>query len=113
MKPGQLKHRIEIQHYVSVENELHQEIKDWQTFKKAWAKIECVGNGREQIKQDKEELSLDYEITIRYTPGITSKMRVFYKDKVFNINHVVNYQEANIELHLFCTLQEEGVYKNE
>jgi SPP1 family predicted phage head-tail adaptor len=113
MNPGELKHKIEIQYYVAAENEIYEQVKQWQTYKKVWAKIHCVGNGREQIKAGKQELSLDYEIIIRYTPGINTSMRIIYKDKVYNIDHVVNYKELNVELHLFCTLQEEGALLNE
>jgi len=109
MNAGELRHRIEIQYYVDTENDLLEEVKQWQLYKKAWASIKCVGNGREQIK-DKEQLSLSYEITLRYITGITTKMRVRNKDKYFNINHAVNYNEQNKELHLFCTEVSEGVY---
>ncbi|MEG0775492.1 phage head closure protein [Clostridium sp.] len=109
MNAGELRQRIEVQHYVDIENELLEEVKDWKVYKNVWASIKCVGHGREQIK-NKEQSSLNYEITIRYIPGITTKMRVKHKEKYFNINHVVNYNELNKELHLFCTEVVEGVY---
>lgn len=109
MNPGQLKHRIIIEQFSEIENTLLEKTKQWIPFKKVWAQIKCVGNAREQIKS-KEQLKLNYEIIIRYTAGVTTAMRVRYKDKTFNINHVVNYNELNRELHLFCTEVEEGVY---
>lgn len=109
MKPGELRNRIEIQYSEIIENEILEKEKTWLPFKKAWAKIKCVGNGRKQIEH-KEVLSLKYEITIRYTKGITTDMRVVYGDRKYNIDHVVNYNELNKELHLLCTVQEEGVY---
>jgi SPP1 family predicted phage head-tail adaptor len=105
--------RIEIQQYTIVENEIHEEVKQWKTIRRPWAKIHCIGNGREQIVAGKQDLNLKYEITLRYTPGIDTKMRVVYRDKIYNIDHVVNYKELNVELHLFCTLQEEGASVNE
>lgn len=110
MSIGNLRHRIEIQHYINTENEIGEDVKLWQTYAKVWSKIDCVGNGRQQLLQEKEVLSLNYEIVIRYRKDIDTKMRVKFGEKIFNINHVVNYKELNKELHLFCILQEEGVY---
>jgi SPP1 family predicted phage head-tail adaptor len=113
MNPGELRHRIEIEKSVLVDNPNNEQEKQWTFFKKIWAKIDCVGNGRKQIQAGKESTSLNYEITIRFTKDIDNSMRIKYGSKIFNIDHVVNYKELNRELHLFCTFQEEGVYKNE
>lgn len=110
MNPGTLKHRIEIQDYDDGENEAKEQIKIWKLYKKLWASIRVIGNGRDEVKAGKDQFRLTYEIVTRYTPEITSGMRVVYKEKKFNINHVINYKELNIETHLICTVIEEGVY---
>jgi len=109
MKIGELINRIDIQNYVRTENEVGEEVKQWQSYKKLWSKF-YNSSVKDQLKAGKDAASIVYEIVIRYRKDINTTMRVVYKEKNYNIDHVVNYKEQNIETHLFCTLIEEGVY---
>lgn len=106
----EMRTRIEILKYTRELNEAGEEVKKWSLFCKPWAKIERIGNGREITKANKQQLTMVYEIVIRYRKDIDTNMCVKYRDKLYNINHIVNYKELNKELHLLCTLIEEGVY---
>ncbi|SHH14607.1 phage head closure protein [Desulfosporosinus lacus] len=109
MNIGELRNRIEIQNYIRTPNEVGEEVKQWQTYIKLWAKFE-TSLVKEQVQAGKNSESVVHEIVIRYRNDLDSTMRVVYKGNNYNINHVVNDQEQNIETHLFCTLIEEGVY---
>lgn len=109
MNPGELINRIDIQNYVRTENEVGEEVKQWQSYKKLWSKF-FNSSVKGQLKAGKDAASIVYEIVIRYRKDIDTTMRVVYKEKNYNIDHAVNDKEQNIETHLFCTLIEEGVY---
>lgn len=109
MNIGELRNRIEIQRYVRTENEVGEEVKQWQSYVKLWAKFE-TSLVKEQVQAGKNSESIVNKIVIRYRHDLDTSMRVVYKGKNYNINHVVNDKEQNIETHLFCILIEEGVY---
>ncbi|KJR48406.1 hypothetical protein UF75_1204 [Desulfosporosinus sp. I2] len=110
MNIGELRNRLEIQHYVRLENEVGEEVKLWQLYVKLWAKFETSRVKEQKLEAGKATGSVVHKIVIRYRNDLDSTMRVVYKGKNYNINHVVNDKEQNIETHLFCTLREEGVY---
>ena len=115
MNPGELNNRIEIQKYIrdgDNVNEVGEEVKTWQLYKKLWAKF-YNSSVKDQLKAEKSAASIVYEIVIWYRNDIDTTMRVVCKGKTYSIDHVVNYKEQNIETHLFCTLIEEGVYNEQ
>ncbi|HZK53575.1 MAG TPA: phage head closure protein [Desulfosporosinus sp.] len=101
--------RIEIQNYIRAENEVGEAVKQWQSYVKLWSTF-YNSSVKDQLKAGKDSASIVYEIVIRYRNDIDTKMRVVYKGKNYNIDHVVDWKEQHIETHLFCTLIEEGVY---
>jgi len=109
MRIGELINRIDIQSYTRTENEVGEEVKQWQLYVPLWSKF-FNSSVKDQLKAGKDAPSIVYEIVIRYRNDIDTTMRVVYKGKNYNIDHVVNWKEQNIETHLFCTLIEEGVY---
>ncbi|KLU66753.1 phage head-tail joining protein [Desulfosporosinus acididurans] len=111
IKAGELRHKIEVQKYVRVKNEVGEETKEWQLYKKIWAKF-ANANIRGQLEQaaEKKTAKIFYKIVIRFRSDIDTTMRVVYGGKTYNIDHVDNDKELNIETHLYCTLIEEGVY---
>lgn len=109
--PGELRNLIEIDHYIMAENEVGEEIKQWQLYAKVWAKFFNASVGKQlETKAEKKTATIFYEIVIRYRDDIDTTMRVSYRGKFYNIDHVTNKDERNIETHLFCTLIEEGPY---
>lgn len=109
MNPGELRNRIEIQNYIGVENEVGEETKQWQTYVKVWAKFKDPSIKRElSTAADKKVSSVSHKIVIRYRNDIDTTMRVAYKGKSYNIDHVVNDKEQNVESHIYCTFIEEG-----
>ena len=108
MNIGELRNRIEIQTYVRVENEVGEQVKLWRPYVKLWAAF-ARNVVKDQSKAGKVTESVVHEIVIRYRQDLNTTMRVVYKDKNYNIDHVVNHKEKNVETHLFCTSIEEGV----
>lgn len=61
---------------------------------KAWASIEPL-SADERFRMNKLESEITHRITIRYRSDITRSNRLRYKDREFQIDSVVNWQERD------------------
>lgn len=111
--PGELRNKIEIQRYVMTTNEVGEKVKQWQPYAKVWSKFLNANVGKQLATvAEKKTATIFYEIVIRYRDDIDTTMRISYRGKFYNIDHIPPVQPGrrNVETHLFCTLIEEGVY---
>ncbi|RFB28249.1 phage head closure protein [Brevibacillus sp. VP] len=92
MNPGELRHRIVIE--VRKDNK-------YVEFIKAWSKIRPL-NAEEKINRPDIEQSVSHVIEIRYRKGITSIMRVRFRDRCFGIESVLDPDERKKSLNLMC-----------
>ncbi len=67
-----------------------------------WASIRPV-SASEIIKSRREEMIISHRIKIRYRSGITSAMKIIYGSREFDINSVINIDEANREIEILAT----------
>lgn len=82
---GNLRNRITIQQFVSVEDELGQEVDgEWHDYKKIWADVKTM-QGREYLAAAANQAENTSRFIIRYTPGITNEMRLIYDGRVYDI----------------------------
>jgi SPP1 family predicted phage head-tail adaptor len=101
VRPGDLRHRITFQQYD--ENATNEngfpldESQRWQDVKTVWAMIKTDSNMRyrEFYEAAAEHSEKIIRFIVRYTKGITPKMRILYKGRIFNIIAVVNDDELN------------------
>ena len=91
MRVGKMRYRIEIQSYLTVQDGEGFETKQWETIYTVWADITPV-SASEYFASNREEISVTNKIYIRYLPGITSKMRIKYGDRMFNLESVLAEQ---------------------
>lgn len=104
MKSGQLSKRIHIQAPTETEGEYGGVEEVWATKYQRWANVRPVG-GREPYINDHRLPELDLVVILRYdskTKTITPKNRVLYSGRILEIESVVNVQEENKEIRLFC-----------
>lgn len=101
LKIGDLRHRITFQVPSTTENEIGEEIPVYNDFKTVWASIEPL-SGKEYLEANKESNEITHRIRIRYTQGITNDMRIVYKNRVFDIQSIINVNERNKELQIMC-----------
>ena len=71
----------------------------WATFKIRWARVEPIG-GAEGFTGDRERAARRVTFELRYTSGVTPKMRVSWDSRIFDILSVSNIDERNRELQL-------------
>ena len=98
MKAAKLRHKVEIQKYVTTKDTFGEEIKTYEHFKYAYAEIRSL-LGRENFAEKQLNSTQTHKIKIRYLAGIDSTMRILHNNRVFElIGFPVNYEERNIFL---------------
>lgn len=108
---GRLKKRIIIHGYMEVDNPLGG--KKVALVKKAevWAELKPV-RGTEFLEYYRDSNALQYKITIRYRDGITEKDVLVYGKRQFEINSIININEDNVALEIYCTERKDKVILN-
>lgn len=94
MNPGQFRHRINIQEPVITRDSLGQEEITWEDVKMLWCMIKTV-QGREYIAAAATQTEKTTRFVVRYTTGIDESMRIVHKEKVYEIESVINDDEMN------------------
>lgn len=103
MKSGKLIHKIEIQEAIDVRDEFGSVSgQTWNLFCYAWASIEPL-SGREYFAAAQTQSEVSHKITIRYRSGIKQYYRILWNDRIFDILSILNTNEANVELVLYCS----------
>ncbi|MCB2081365.1 MAG: phage head closure protein [Hyphomicrobiales bacterium] len=78
----------------------------WQEVATLWAHMEVLGRGREAWQDAQLQDRQLFRFTLRYRDGVTTKQRLVYDSRTFNIRAVVNPDERGEMLELVA---EEGV----
>lgn len=89
-----MNHRITLKTFASIEDELGQIEQIWMDFKTLWCAVKTV-QGREYFSAAAFQGENTYRFIIRYTAGIKSSMRVIFEGRLFQIESVLNDDEAN------------------
>ena len=110
MNIGKMRHRIEIQRYSDIENEVGELTKGWSTYKYLWAEKKQL-RGSNSFEGNKEGIEYTYRFKVRYREDLNESMRIVYKDIIYDIKHINPIQELNLyETHIDCVHHKEGVY---
>ncbi|MFZ3172073.1 MAG: phage head closure protein [Carboxydocellales bacterium] len=99
MRAGELNRRITIQQPVETPDSEGVTTTTWGTFTTAWAAVEPL-SGREFFNAQQFNSELTTRFRIRYQSGITTKMRVLFEARVFDILSVIPLKSAKKEIHL-------------
>ena len=101
MNAGDLRHLITIETPTITQGDYGEPTVVWSTFKTIRVSIEPL-RGREFFDSEKFNSEVTHKIKMRYLGGLTSKMRIKFGTRYFNILSVININERNRELHLMC-----------
>jgi len=102
MNIGRLRHLVSLQEYKTIgRNELNQPIMGWGEFATVWASVEPI-SGREFWAGHQVQAEVTHRIRMRYLPGVRPTMKVFFGEREFEIESIINWQERNIDLQLMC-----------
>ena len=103
--PGRLNRRVTIQSVTETPDSFGEPAETWSDVATVWAAIEPI-LGEEFFQSGYWSGEVSHRITIRHLSGITTKHRVKYGSRVFDIKAVRNIDEANIQLELMCVEKE-------
>lgn len=101
MKISDLRHRITLQKLEMVQDSYGQPTETWEDIATVWAAVNPI-SGREFFQAETINSEVTHKILIRYRAGIEPTMRVKFKDRIFTILSVINFQEKNEALQLMC-----------
>ncbi len=81
-------------------------VHSWAALGQVYAKIEPL-SGREYFLNRESQTEVTVRITFDYRAGITNKMRINYRGKLYQINDVIDPLEAHEEIECMCSDFEE------
>jgi len=104
---GTLDKRVTILKYEDVENEYNFTQKKLIPFLRIWARIEPL-RGKDYYEQYKDKTENFIKITVRYRENIDNSMLIKYKNKLYEINTIIDPYEAHVKLELMCSTKKVG-----
>ena len=102
MRAGKLRHKIIIQHTQAIENDFGEDVDTWVEFKSARSQIVPLA-GKEYFAASQIKSKVTHKITCRYVVGVTTKMRILFGVRIFDIESAININEKNRELLIMAT----------
>ena len=95
MKVGRMRYRIELQTFISGQDEDGFVRKEWETWQTRWADIVPV-SAKEYFSSDRETTEATYKIYIRYTDGVRDDMRIVHNGRIFDIESVLGDKRSGM-----------------
>lgn len=103
MRAGELRHRITIEQLTEVPKDTFgAPARIWTTFDTRSARVRPL-RGKELFDAQQVYPTVDHAIKIRHLSGVTAKMRVSFRGRIFDIKGISNRDERNIENDLMAT----------
>lgn len=102
-RAGKYRHEIVIEQITEVQDSFGgiEDDSTWATFATLRARVDSE-SGKEEFQSNEFQNKMQVAFYIRYYPNITTKMRINWNSRIFNIESVINRDERNIELQLVC-----------
>lgn len=99
---GQFDQRVQLQARVAGQDAHGQANGAWQTVATVWGKVEPL-RGREFFAAGQSQSEVEVRVRIRYRSGITTQMRVLWRDAAHDIISVIEPLGAREQLELMCS----------
>lgn len=91
---GKFNHRIVFQAFGEGTDADGFPVEEWQDVKSTWSMIKTL-KGSEFFAASSTQNENSMRFVIHYTEGLHPDMRIFYKDRTFEIESIINDDEAN------------------
>jgi len=95
MRAGRLRHLATLQEKVKVSDGAGGNSVDWIESRKLWCDIRPI-SAAQKFESMRKESSISHEITIRGTEDVTTKNRIMFKGRLFNIDGIRDIDERGI-----------------
>lgn len=103
MRAGELREVITIQQQGTTTDEMGGNSQsNWTTFTTSYAKVTPV-SGYEKFNYNQVYEKVEYKIALRHINGLTTKMRVLWRSKQYDITYIQNENGRYRELILYCS----------
>lgn len=104
MKAGQLRHRITIQQYTEQSGPFGGE-GEWTDYKKSVPAHVSFLSAKELVASGAERSEVSARIKVRYDKNINAKMRIIFRDDLYEIEGVTPDNESGLQwLTIFVTM---------
>lgn len=101
VKVGRMDRRVTLQDRSVSPSSFGEPVPAWVDVAELWAAIEPLGSS-EIWRAQAAESDATHRVTIRYRAGVTSRMRLIYGSRTFEIDSVANEGEKDRVLTLVC-----------
>lgn len=108
MDIGNLNRRINIYEFVEKRDEFGGIEGEWIKIASRWARIEQQ-SGTETTDNNQVKAKVSTTITIRYMKELNEKHRIKYKEKLYEINSVIDYDSRHYKTIINCTELKDGI----
>ena len=98
---GAMRHRITFQQPIKTPDGHKGHTVKWQDMVTAWASVEPL-SGREYFYSHQIKAELTHRVKTRYRTDITVKMRIKHRDRVLDIESIIDKKEKHEELEILC-----------
>jgi len=98
---GDMRHRITFQKPVETPDEHKGHTVSWQDMITAWASVEPL-SGREYFYAHQIQAEVTHRVKTRYRQDITVKMRIKHRDRVLEIESIIDLKERHQILEILC-----------
>ena len=96
--PGKLRHKVTFQRYngtVDQYGDVRDDVEEnWEDVRTTWAAIDPI-SGREFYAAAQSASEVTHKIRCRYFQGLSAAWRIRYKDRVFHIVSVIDWEMRN------------------
>lgn len=105
MNPGLMDELVTVEQYtMTTDSNTGEKLQSWTTYSTAWARIQESESGSESVDSDRREAKQTVTFSLRYDSGITTKMRILWESKYYNIINI-----ADLERRMYLRIQTELV----
>ncbi len=101
MKIGDLRQRITLQQSVKTPDGHKGFTEQWQDLITVWASVEPL-SGREYFYSHQIKAEVTHRVKMRYREDLTVKMRIKHRDRVLEIESILDKKERREELEILC-----------
>ena len=98
---GRYTKRIKLEKPIQIKNSYNELEETWQTVGERWANVIPM-RSRELLAAGQVNEQINHRVEIRYIKDLDSTWRIVYRDKVLNIDSVINVEDRNRYLELVC-----------
>ena len=98
---GRRQKRVGIQTKQTVRTDMGSFSHTWVTDKTVWAHI-APASGKELYAGEQVQAEVTHKITIRFYSGLTTKNRLLYGTRIFDINFIKNIDERDCYMEMLC-----------